>query len=82
MAYVTNQYEDSISVIDLKKNRVVNTVPVGSFPEGIDTSNGYIFVTNWMDEEMMVLDEKTFDIVSLIELGSNPRNFGSFLLTE
>jgi len=82
LAYVTNQYEDTVSVIDINKNEVIKTVSVGSFPEGIDSNNDYIFVTNWMDEEMMILDAKTYNVVQSIELGSNPRNFGRFLLTK
>ncbi len=60
----------------------MKTVPVGSFPEGVNTGNGYIYVTNWMDEDMMVLNEEKFDLVELIQLGSNPRNFGDFLFIQ
>jgi YVTN family beta-propeller protein len=46
LAYVTNSYDDTVSVIDLSSYTVVATVPVGSLPYGVAvdgvTGNAYV----------------------------------------
>ena len=37
-AYITNQGEDSVSVIDLANNQVTNKITVGEDPAGVDRS--------------------------------------------
>ncbi|WP_258309688.1 YncE family protein [Cytobacillus oceanisediminis] len=33
--YVTNMFEDTVSVLNLENNKVVETIEVGSIPNGI-----------------------------------------------
>jgi YVTN family beta-propeller protein len=33
--YVTNMFEDTVSVIDNKSNKIIRTIPVGKTPNGI-----------------------------------------------
>lgn len=40
-AYVTNTWEDSLSVLDLEKDTVIKTIKVGSEPNGVAVSNGF-----------------------------------------
>ena len=48
LAYVTNEKDDSISVIDLKQQKVIKEIPIGQRPRGIifnhDQSLALIFV--------------------------------------
>lgn len=37
-AYVTNMYANSVSVLDVKDDQVVKTVPVGKTPNGISVT--------------------------------------------
>lgn len=39
-AYVTNTWEDSLSAIDLETDSVINTIKVGTEPNGVAVSNG------------------------------------------
>ena len=34
-AYITNQFADSVSVIEIATNTVIGTIPVGDGPKGI-----------------------------------------------
>ena len=47
--YVSNTQDDSISVIDIKQQKVIATIEVGSTPEGInlDHANQRAYVANW-----------------------------------
>lgn len=40
LAYVTNTWEDSLSVIDLELDAITKTIKVGSEPNGVAVSNG------------------------------------------
>ena len=35
LAYITNEKDNTVSVIDIKKKKVINTVKVGQRPRGI-----------------------------------------------
>lgn len=38
LAYITNTYADTVSVIDIKTRAVVNTIRVGKGPNGVSVS--------------------------------------------
>ncbi len=39
-AFVTNTWEDSVSIIDLEAGKAVKKIPVGSMPNGIAVMGG------------------------------------------
>jgi YVTN family beta-propeller protein len=78
-AFVTNQYSDSVSIIDIKSKLVEKNILIGGFPEGIDSHDGLVYVVNWMDEELVIFDELTLEKTQTLQLGVNPRNFGKFI---
>ena len=47
--YVTNEVSNNVSVISGTTNKVIDTIAVGSSPEGVsfDSSNGYVYVANY-----------------------------------
>lgn len=55
--YVTNQDDDTVSVIRTSDNTVVDTISVGDGPYGIAvTPNGnYVYVTNFIDDTVSVI---------------------------
>ena len=57
--YVTNQRDNSISVIDLKKRKKIRTLDnICEYPEGIDISydENLIIVACWFDDNIILLD--------------------------
>jgi len=81
-AFVTNQYGDSLSVIDATSRHTVATIPTGAYPEGIDALGDRVWVVSWMDEVLIALDARTLKVTARVPLGSNPRGFGRFVLAE
>ncbi|WP_425102325.1 beta-propeller fold lactonase family protein [Tropicibacter sp. S64] len=79
-AFVTNQYANTVSVIDLTTLTPLKTIDVGEYPEGIDTtSDGNIAVANWFDNTLSVIDAETLEVIAVHDTGDGPRAFGTFL---
>ncbi len=81
-AFVSNQYSDSVSVIDTTHLRLEQTVAGIVYPEGIDSHGDEVLVVSWMDEELVALGASDLRIVRKVSLGTNPRGFGRFVLAE
>ncbi|MEZ4922796.1 MAG: hypothetical protein R2780_06460 [Crocinitomicaceae bacterium] len=71
-AYTCN-YDGTVSVIDLLANEVVNTISVGSNPDGMAMVNGYLYTANsgglnWpvYDSTISVIDLNSETVVSTI----------------
>ena len=79
-SFVTNQYSDSISIINTESLSHEKTVASASFPEGIDTYGPFIIFVSWLDEEIVAIDERDHSVVSYASTGINPEILGiSFL---
>ena len=81
-AFVSNQYGDSVSVIDGESLQTLANLPVVTYPEGIDSDGKTIWVVSWMDEQMVGIDADTLLRTTVVPLGRNPRGFGRFVLAE
>ncbi len=81
-AFVTNQYDNTLSVIDLQTLTHEARIDVGEYPEGIDTTSdsNRVVVANWFDNTVSIVDAKTLSVLSEIETCDGPRAFGAFLL--
>lgn len=79
--FVTNQYEDSVTVFSIDNHEVTGTIDVGEYPEGIDVSKDQskVFVANWFSNNLMVIDAATLGIIGKITTGDGPRAFGQFV---
>jgi YVTN family beta-propeller protein len=79
--FVTNQHDNTLSVIDPESLSETHRLAIGEFPEGIiaDPSGGRIYIANWFDNEMVVLDSETLEIIKQIPTGESPRAFGVFV---
>ena len=74
-AYVTNDGDGTVSVIDTSTNTVIDTIPVGSNPRGVAVSpdGTRAYVTNDGDGTVSVIDTSTNTVIDTIPVGSNPR---------
>lgn len=81
--FVTNQYDDTVSVFDAKTYAPVAVIDVGGYPEGIDTTaDGLrVAVANWDTNTLSVIDARTLKVVGEVATGDGPRAFGLFLAT-
>lgn len=79
--FVTNQYDDSVSVFDAVTFAAIATIDTGEYPEGIDTTadGRQIVVANWFSNSITVIDPLTLEVVGEIATGDGPRAFGHFL---
>lgn len=62
-AYVTNEFDDTVSVIDLNANTVVATIAVGNAPAGIAAGGNRLVVTN--SGSMSATGDGTVTIIDL-----------------
>lgn len=79
--FVTNQYDDSVSVFDATSLAAIATIDTGEYPEGIDTTadGRQIVVANWFSNSLTVIDPVSLEVVGEIATGDGPRAFGRFL---
>ena len=75
-AYVTNNNDDTVSVIDTATTSVIATVPVGASPAGVAvTPDGrFAYVANQLGNSVSVIDAATNTVVATVPLGSFPRS--------
>jgi YVTN family beta-propeller protein len=76
---VTNQHDDSVSVIDAATLRPLRTLVGFGYPEGVAAFGDQVCVVNWMDDNVSVLDAKTGRLLRTITTGQNSRGFGAFI---
>ena len=69
-------------MIDTATRKVIATVDVGSFPEGInyDPATQNIYVANWFDGSVSVIDASSNKLVANIDTGTESRSFGRFIV--
>ena len=77
--FVSNQHGDSVSVIDGATARLLQTLAVGAYPEGIAVDDHALYVVSWMDEELEVFDLHSLSPILHVATGRNSRGFGAFL---
>src|SRR5580700_10768764 len=76
-AYVSNERDNTISVVDLDQMKTVKTIPVGQRPRGITmTKDGkYILVCASDDDTIQIIDADTLHIVGDLPSGPDPETF-------
>jgi len=79
-AYVSGLFTNTVYVIDLIGNSVINSIPVGSTPEGMVIYNDKLFVMNSSygssAGSITVIDVNNDSIIDQIPVGNNPQ-FGA-----
>ncbi len=64
----------TVSVVDLKTNKVTKTIPVGVQPERMTQSGQYIFVANTNSDTVSVIDSKTDDVAQTMKINPYPKS--------
>lgn len=74
-AYITNAWDDTVSVIDISTNLPKETIKVGMYPDGIDLTpdDCFLVVANRWDDNVAVIDLQTGNIAN-IPVGDWPRD--------
>ena len=80
-SFVTNQGSGSVSVFGIADMKLVTTIRVGDYPEGIAaTADGSaIYVACWADNTLVRIDAATLAVTGKADVGDGPRAFGKFL---
>lgn len=81
LAFVTDQYGGTVSVIDLAMRAKIDTIEACDHPEGInyDWSRQAVYVACWFDNKLIRIDTTTRKITGEVAVGDGPRAFGTFL---
>ena len=79
LLYVTNQHDDTVSVIDAATLEVLRTLTGFAYPEGVAAHADRVYVVNWMDDNVSVLDARSGQALETIATGKNSRGFGAFI---
>ena len=77
LAYITNEKDNTVSVIDIKKKKVINTVKVGQRPRGIIMSKDgkLVLICASDDDRVEVRDAKTMKLKYHLPSGPDPELF-------
>lgn len=73
-AYTANVGSGSISVLDLERGKLVQEIPTGNQPEGIDVSpdGNEVWIGHNADDKLVVLDARTLEKKDEIACGKLP----------
>src|SRR5260370_15179660 len=76
--YVTNQLDDTVSVINGRTNQVTATVPAGNAPEGVAVApdDRRVYIADNGSGTVSVLDTRTCKIVPTERVRTNPNRVG------
>jgi YVTN family beta-propeller protein len=71
LAYASNSYSNTLSVIDVASNSLVENLPVGKAPVNPTFNRDWtkLYVSNVMDGTLSVIDTKTHKVVDTIPAG-------------
>ena len=77
LAYVSNEKDNTLSIIDTETQEVVETIDVGQRPRGILLSKDHtkLYICASDDDTVQVLDLATRKIVDTLPSGEDPEQF-------
>ncbi len=73
-AFIPNQGANTVSVIDLSDNSVIETISVGGSPTGVamNAIGDYVYVTNLADDTVSIISIPFYAEVTRIPVGDGP----------
>src|SRR5688572_3011100 len=77
MAYVSNEKDNTVSVIDTTTMEVAHTIEVGQRPRGITISHDgkFVYLCASDDDTIEIIDTATHEIVGSLPSGPDPELF-------
>ncbi|MEP9373984.1 YVTN family beta-propeller repeat protein [Mesorhizobium sp. KR1-2] len=77
MVYVSNEKDNTITIVDSTTMKVIKTVPVGQRPRGITISpdGNFIYLCASDDDTIQVIDTGTLQVVGTLPSGPDPELF-------
>ncbi|MEC9248177.1 MAG: PQQ-dependent catabolism-associated beta-propeller protein [Pseudomonadota bacterium] len=75
--FVSNEHDNSVSVIDIKTKKVIETIAIGTRPRGIGISpdKDEIYVAVSGENRIAVIDTKTLNVKRSFASGNDPEAF-------
>lgn len=78
--YISNQGDNTVSIISYPELELKETIKVGKSPEAIDFIDDHtLMVTNWFSEDISIVDISEAKELQRIPAGKGVRAFGSFI---
>jgi YVTN family beta-propeller protein len=73
-AYITNQFVNTVSVIDTTTDTVIATIPVGLNPVGVavNTDGSKVYITSFNANTVSVIDTVANTVIATIPVGLGP----------
>jgi YVTN family beta-propeller protein len=73
-AYIPNNGDNTVSVIDIQTNTVTATVNVGAGPTGVAVSpdGAKVYITNKDDDSVSIINAKTNMVTATVNVGAGP----------
>jgi len=74
IAYIPNQIDNTVSVINILTNTVIATINVGRTPTGVAISpdNTRVYITNQLSQTVSVIDATTNTVIASIPVAISP----------
>lgn len=78
LCYVSNQWSDNVSVIDLETFSVIDTLTTGNGPAGLkmDREGKYLYAVNSFAGDISVIDLQSKTEIKRLPAGNNPTGIG------
>ena len=72
--YTSNGKSNSVSVFDLKTNKILKDIPTGQNPDAIfyDDFNGMMITCNGRSNDLSFIDPKTDKVIATVAVGGKP----------
>ena len=73
-AYIANDLDSTVSVIDVATNTVIDTIKVGAYPYGVSASldGSKVYVTNVGDSTVSVINTADNTVSATIKVSAHP----------
>ena len=71
-AIITNQGEDTVSIVDLQKLNVIKTLQTNPGPLAVEILNNLAIISNTKNESMQLINLDSLEITETINLGFTP----------
>lgn len=75
-AFVTNEFSNTVSVVDLKEGKKVDDLVIGKLAhmQGMTPDYKYLYVCNRGGEDVTVVDVQNFKVVKTLKVGKKPNH--------